>query len=264
MSPSEQRVRIAADCHLHMYPSYPLAGTLAGLIRRLDALTPRTPALRLGLVTDRQGESFFKNTSRHTTDPFVIEAGPEDGALCVCHDGQVMVTLIAGRQINTAERIEVLSLAAAPDIPDGLPAREVIRRITDAGGMPVLPWAPGKWIGRRGALIHELVGEAQPGQLLLGDSAIRPCCFRLPAAMRLGIARGLGLIAGSDPLPFPGDERWMGRYGIVIDVDFDATRPVTGMRRILAGLRGAEHIAGRRGSPADTLFRMFAYRLRSR
>lgn len=52
---------------------------------------------------------------------------------------------MAGRQIVTAEKLEVLALGTDLDIDDGRPIREVLSLVTENGGLPVIPWGAGKW-----------------------------------------------------------------------------------------------------------------------
>lgn len=251
--------KVVIDCHLHLYPCFETGTALTGLVRRLDLLAaaafPATP-VRAALLAERQGEHSFDRLADSQIGPFTITRGNEPGTLLARKEGRPALWLIAGRQINTDERIEMLAPGGNMEIPDGTPAREVIAALRASGLIPALAWAPGKWLFGRGALIRALVAESRPGELLLCDSAIRPRGLPLPSAMRLGLDRGLGIIAGSDPLPFPGDDVWMGTYGIAAQVVFDPERPATSVRNLLAGLRGNQHIAGRRGTLLATIRRL--------
>lgn len=64
--------------------------------------------------------------------------------------------VIAGEEVKTAEGVDVIGLYLAEEIPKGTPAREVVSRIRDQGGIPYLPhpYAPGK--GGGGELAEEL------------------------------------------------------------------------------------------------------------
>jgi len=57
-----------------------------------------------------------------------------------------------GRQIVTRERLEILGLAMRRRFLMACPPR-VIQRIVEAGGIPVLPGSPGKWLFARGQLV---------------------------------------------------------------------------------------------------------------
>ena len=253
---------VVMDCHLHLYYCFDRDASLAGLVRRLDLLAGAgfsQPPVRVALLYERHGEHAFDRLAGCQAGPFTIVRGNEPGTLLVSDKSGAALWIIAGRQINTVERIEILAPAGSVDMPDGRPARDVISAIRGAGLVPALAWAPGKWLFGRGTLVRDIVGESGPGELLLCDSAIRPRCMPLPPAMRLGLKRGLGIIAGSDPLPFRGDDKWMGTYGIATPCDFDPQLPATSIRKLLAGLRGKTHIAGRRGAVFSAIFRLVAH-----
>ncbi len=139
----------------------------------------------------------------------------------------------------TRERLEVLGLAMHEAVPDGLSVRETLDRVEGAGGVPVLPWALGKWLFARGRIVRDLVQSSQPDRFLLGDSAMRPRFSPCPSLMRLARTRGFGLVPGSDPLPLPGEERRAGSYALFSKTEFDPERPG-------AFLRGAARDASSR------------------
>ena len=83
--------------------------------------------------------------------------------------------LIAGRQIVTAENLEVLALATANDFRDGSPMEELIEAVKESGGIPAIPWGPGKWMGRRGVFLRNLLERAKDPGLFLGDRTVPFC-----------------------------------------------------------------------------------------
>ena len=116
--------------------------------------------------------------------------------------------------------------------------------------LPVLPWAPGKWFGARGRVIRKLMEQAAAGSFLAGDTTMRPTGWPVPVLLRYARRSGLGTVAGSDPLPQPGEEAYAGTYGIFSDVTLDPTRPADGLRNIL--LRGNTFtVRGRRCGPLE-------------
>ncbi|MEM1170460.1 MAG: hypothetical protein AAGJ08_15610 [Cyanobacteria bacterium P01_H01_bin.35] len=71
------------------------------------------------------------------------------------------IFIIAGRQIVTAEKLEVLALISDSEFADGLPLETTIKNIVSKNGIPVLPWGVGKWIGKRGKILQKLLGVAE-------------------------------------------------------------------------------------------------------
>lgn len=246
---------IIADTHLHLYPCYAAGAALAGLADRLGTLAAAAgvpAAARVGVLVDRAGQSGLADLA--AAAPRLADAGlrlapaAEPGALRLTTAAGADLHLLAGRQIVTAERIEVLALAASLPVPDGLPAAEVLARIRAAGGVPVLSWAPGKWWFARGRLVAGLLAQGAPGTLLLGDTTLRPLGWGGPELLRAARRRGIGIVAGSDPLPVAGDECQMGRYTTVWPAaDFDPGRPVGSLRSALADASAARATGARNG-----------------
>jgi hypothetical protein len=72
---------------------------------------------------------------------------------------------------------------------------------------------------------------------------------------------GFRVVAGSDPLPFPGEESLIGRYGVLCAGEFDEARPVAGAKRLLTDPAVPLRRAGRRCGPARVLLRLWRNRL---
>ncbi|MEY8800942.1 hypothetical protein AB9K35_11565 [Leisingera sp. XS_AS12] len=182
---------------------------------------------------------------------------PDDPAAAVLHrerDGAAL-TVIAGRQVITAERIEVLALATVRRFRDGCPAGELLAELWEAGIPAVLPWGVGKWLGRRGRLVAELLHvQAGPG-LFLGDNAGRPRVWPTPA-----LFRQRPVLPGSDPLPVPGAEVGAGGYGFALEGRLDQGRPATDLRARLMALTGNPRVTGGRRGLVAVLAEQFALR----
>jgi hypothetical protein len=241
-------MRVVADTHVHLYSCYDLAAAFAGLGRRLADLAPG--AVRVACLTERAECHFFRDLRQGKLDRARIggDVTPlvEPGALTVGANGDSRLFLLAGRQSVTAERIEVLALAADMDVPDGLPAEDAIGRIRDAGGVPVIGWALGKWAFARGRVVAALLEKNKPGTVLVGDTSMRPALWPEPGLMRAAREVGYGVLAGSDPLPFAGEERRMGCYASLLEGDFDPERPVASLHRMLCDTGRSFRRVGRR------------------
>ena len=225
---------IIADTHVHFYPCYDAGLALRGLISRLHLLDPASE--KAAFLTERQECCFFtdlRDGRIDLPDGLTVEATPEDDALRVVDGGKHELYLFAGRQIATKERLEVLTLASDTMIEDGLPTRDVISQALKNGSVPVLAWALGKWLGKRNGIVGELIRSYGNNELLVGDSSMRPTFFPQPALINEAISKGTSIIAGSDPLPFKGDEQYMGTYATLIDGAIEESAPVTSVKNIL-------------------------------
>ncbi len=248
---------LIVDTHVHIYPAYDVAVALDCAFRHLTGLASSTQDTSYALLlTERYDCHFFRDlASQQVCLPpdFSVAPGPEQGSLLISEKAHRQLWLFAGRQVVTVDGIEVLALLTTGDYPDRQDTRETIQRIRADGGIPVLSWAPGKWLGRRGRVITRLIEEKAGGDLLaIGDTSMRPRGLPMPSLMR----SGLPVLAGSDPLPFAGDEVSTGRYATCLRT-FDAQAPVSSLRAAITA--GELTMLGRR----DSLPRMLTRWLRN-
>ena len=250
-------MRIVADTHAHLYDAYDLAAALRALSENLGRLD--AGAMRFGFLTERGECDFFRRLAddgaRVLKGAFTTRLLPGDGVLELSGNGPPLY-LVAGRQIATVERLEVLALAMTARFPDGRTVIETMRGVLDAGGVPVLAWAFGKWLGARRRIVSAAIDAFRPGELLLGDSSLRPIGWPEPRAIRRGLARGFGVVAGSDALPVAGEERRLGNYGSVLDADMDLARPLASLCRALRAVPFPARRVGRRCGPLEVLARL--------
>ncbi len=242
--------KLVVDGHLHVYPAYRLDRLADACLRGLSAIAVTTPdAQPAALLAESGGHTFFRHARRGTVaaSGCSIAAGPDADTLWLKHpEHSEALLLFAGRQIVTAERLEVLALTRDIAVADGLPLRDTLDRVSDAGAVACLAWSPGKWWGARGRLVQALLAD-QNQYLAIGDSALRPRFWRQPRLMRRAAARGWPVLAGSDPLPFRGDERRAGQYGFQVLLEgYDPNQPSAALRAAFARGNGVIQRGGRR------------------
>jgi hypothetical protein len=145
---------------------------------------------------------------------------------------EVLLLIIAGRQVATHEGLEVLALATCRQFEDGLSVLETLKQVRASGGLAVVPWGFGKWWGRRGTLLTDVL---ESGELdALGDNGGRPRILSEPRQFSMARSKGLPILPGSDPLPFPGQERRVGSFGFVLEGMLSARTPARDLRRLLS------------------------------
>jgi hypothetical protein len=150
-------------------------------------------------------------------------------------DGERLL-VVAGRQVRSREGMEVLGLATLEEFPDGLPFHDALARVRWSGALTVLPWGFGKWWLYRGALIEKIVCRSERPGICLGDNAGRLELAGRPRLFREAEARGIPVLPGSDPLPFPEQVDRAGCYGFLLEEGFDERRPAESLRRALRAL----------------------------
>ena len=155
-------------------------------------------------------------TGRKAADAWAVQSTDDTRELRLVHDDGTTLNVVAGHQIVTAEGIEVLALGMVPTVPDGYPITETLRRVSSLGAIPVIPWGFGKWLGRRGERVRQLVEGATPSDLFLGDNSGRLAGTAEPPLFDLARRKGVGLLPGTDPFPFRDQARRIGRMGFAV------------------------------------------------
>jgi len=196
--------------------------------------------------------------------PWRIEATAEPVALRATRAGRPPLILIAGRQLVSRERLEVLALGLARPLSDGVPARETVAAAAAAGALAVLPWGLGKWTGRRRAVVLDLVARPPEGRLWAGDNGGRPALLPRPRLLARAEARGCPVLPGSDPLPLPAEVARAGSFGFVAATGLDAERPFAALKAWLQALPGSPAPYGRPLAPWTVVRRQLALRLARR
>jgi hypothetical protein len=170
--------------------------------------------------------------------------------------------LIAGRQIITSEGLELLALATRDVIPDGVSLSDGIARVRAAGGVPVVPWAFGKWWGRRGVLVRAALASGHPPDL--GDNSARASMLLAPAFFRQAESRGRAVLPGTDPLPLRGHQGRAGSYGFVLDHGLSSDHPARDLVVAIQAMSTSPARFGRRVGPFEFVRDQIALRLRKR
>jgi hypothetical protein len=175
-----------------------------------------------------------------------FEPTPEPSALIARRrsDGERLL-VVAGRQVRSREGMEVLGLATLEEFPDRLPFHDALARVRWSGALTVLPWGFGKWWLYRGALIERIVCRSERPGICLGDNAGRLELAGRPRLFREAEARGIPVLPGSDPLPFPEQVERAGSYGFLLEEGFDERRPAESLRRALRVLEAPPRTWGR-------------------
>ena len=246
---------IVADTHIHIYPTHDFGAFLKHAYRNLDELV--SDGAKMVCMAESASCNFFGEikASGINVDGYSIEQTDEPESLRIVRNDGSILYIVAGRQLVTSERLEVLALGCEEVLPDRLAVREAVKAVRGVRAMPVLSWAPGKWLFGRGKVVRSLI-DSDSDELVLGDTALRPTVWAEPLALRRGAAKGLRIIAGSDPLPPPGEEQFAGTYGTLVDCDLDKNRPMASFRSGLTNPKVRVERVGRRGTALQVFGRL--------
>ncbi|GMQ88876.1 MAG: hypothetical protein BMS9Abin09_0316 [Gammaproteobacteria bacterium] len=223
-------VTVLVDTHVHAYPCFDLGELFNAACRnfsRVPLLAGDTaPFVGVLVLTENAGLHVFRDL-RAAAEAEGADAGmladsswqvtTEPGGVWVIDAEGRRLLLLPGRQIVSAEGLEVLALFVDHNIKDGATAEALVEHIGRSGGIAVLPWGVGKWFGRRGRILRRIVLE-RGSEVALGDNGGRPWFWPRPGAFRLARSRGVAVLPGTDPLPLPGEERLVGSCGCLLQV----------------------------------------------
>jgi hypothetical protein len=245
MAPQDSLILL--DAHVHIYPCFDLASFLDAALRNFtQEAQERGCANRFVgvlLLTESVGHNWFarlRNDARGSdtnekldTGTWRTETTGEDCSLCVRTSASESLIIIAGRQIVTRENLEVLALCTDASFDDGLPLRTSVGAVRTAAGVPVIPWGAGKWLGKRGEVLRDLLESETSHTIFLGDNSARPKLWKNPVHFRFAREKGIRILPGTDPLPFRSESHRPGSFGAAVVGQLSLEYPGRDVKRIL-------------------------------
>lgn len=192
-------------------------------------------------ITDPAGESSFDRLGAllegRGPAGWSLSRTGEPGSILARHESGDTLVVLAGRQIQTRERLEVLALGGVPDTPSWHGLGDTIAAIRRSGGIAVIPWGFGKWWLGRGRMLASTLASVPADGVFVGDNAGRTWAAPRSRLFELAASRGIYNLPGSDPLPLRWEIRKPGRAGCVLEGPLDLSRPAGHLVRKLSGLR---------------------------
>jgi hypothetical protein len=227
------------DAHVHLHRAFDAASFLGHTTQNFArAAHDLRAALHAGvlLLAEAPGEGAFERIAA------IGQAGvpsarrsAETGSIVVTGAGAAPLVVIAGRQLVTAEGVEVLALMTGDQIPQGASLAVTLELVRQSGAIPVLPWGFGKWMFRRGRLVADILRSE--ANVFVGDNAGRRRRGRDPRLFALARDRSIPILPGTDPLPFRSQEDRAGSCGFVVPQPIDLDHPARDLRNWLQASR---------------------------
>lgn len=237
------------DGHVHLYDCFDIPSFLSAASDNLSVAADRIGRGRDSAAFLLLAESPQERAFARLLDP----AGPErrdsrsgsgrrwhvhrlaadEAALVAVDNSDRTLTVIAGRQAETLEGLEVLALGTERTIAFGRPLSETIALINAMDAIAVIPWGAGKWLGRRGRVLRRFLESAGAGDVFLGDIAGRPCFWPRSAIFNIAQGRGIRVLPGTDPLPLRSETARVGTCAFYIDEVLSASEPTTALKDAL-------------------------------
>jgi hypothetical protein len=231
------------DAHVHIYDVYDLDALFDSAVENFGraaraAGVAELPRESMLLLTETARDHAFDALASGERSParWKIATTAEPAVLRAYLDPQTSIWLVAGRQVATREDLEVLALGTTRRFPDREPIEVSLAASEESAALTALPWGFGKWWGARGGIIERLMRAPRKSAIFLGDNGGRLSMSTRPRLFRVGERSGLKVLPGTDPLPFRGQERRVGSFGMMLP-DWDSRgRP---LEQLTARLRAA-------------------------
>ena len=238
---------IIVDAHVHIYDCFDLDKFLDAAYSNFKSEADRlgvgdkfTPVL---LLAEAEGNCWFdrlreyadgRNTYKDTaTQKWAFHHTGENESLTASSGNSKELLIIAGRQVETAEGLEVLALFTTASFRPDNPIVDLIKEIRKHDAIPVIPWGFGKWLGRRGSVLNNLMKIQKDLKFYLGDNSGRPSFLCLPHQFKIAKNNGIHILPGSDPLPFANEFRQVGKFGLIIHETLSIDKPGKVLKQIL-------------------------------
>jgi hypothetical protein len=234
---------ILVDAHVHIYDCFDISELLDGAISNFTRA-----AKKLGVKGGFKGVLLLAETSHDNwfqqaklldgAGNWMIEQTPDKVVLrakLVTEDvaNKASLYIMAGRQIITAEGLELLALVTDSAFDDGLPIASALAAVHKQDAIPVVPWAVGKWLGKRGKLLSGLLNSSANSDLCVGDNGGRPVFWRNPVHFRQAKNNNICLLPGTDPLPFSSEAGRVGSFGFLIQGKLTKSQPSMDLKQLL-------------------------------
>jgi hypothetical protein len=237
---------ILVDAHVHIYDCFDLQHFLDSAVKNFKAEAARwgqeDDFTALLLLTETAKENWFHRLAGYagsrsgngteSIGNWTFHRTNEDHSLYAQSEKSQGFFLIAGRQIVTAEDLEVLALMTDRQFEDGRPLEEVIQAVKETSAIPVIPWGFGKWMGKRGAILENILRKGKDSILFLGDNSGRPVFLPRPSLFEFAEKKGIRVLPGSDSLPFLSESQRVGCFGLSIHGTISREHPARDLKRI--------------------------------
>jgi hypothetical protein len=233
---------ILCDGHVHIHGAFPIDLFLSAALKNFAAYSKGISRVDQNIqyvlwLTESAGTSKFSELldccaiSNCRSDSGWRIRSTEDDISLVANQNDDEIILIAGRQVVSAENVEVLALGMHDTIGDGTPLSEAIEYILSANALPVLPWGFGKWFGKRGGIIEYHINNTE--HIFIGDNGGRLAGLPEPKLIKLARKKNISILPGSDPLPFPDEYQRVASYGWIQDSVISLSRPGESLKECL-------------------------------
>lgn len=124
--------------------------------------------------------------------------------------------ILPGEQVITAENLELLVIGTTRKIPHFNSVEFYLEKFSRSH-LIILPWGVGKWLGKRGKKVNQLIAGQNNHTFALGDNSGRTPVWKYIPQFSQARKAGINILAGSDPLPVAGQHNKVASFGTIIN-----------------------------------------------
>ncbi len=254
---------VFVDTHVHIHDCFPLPAFFESARKNFAAVAHAQGVAEryegVLMLTETANAKWFERLvsfardeqtqGRELLGEWEVETTREPASVILSAGAGKRLIVVAGRQIVTAENLEVLALGTEQRFEDGQPIKTVLSLVSASGAIAVIPWGFGKWWGRRGAVMAEIMKAQHELGFCLGDNSGRAGFMPVPAQFKEAQAKGMPILPGSDPLPFASEFWRPGSVGLMFQARLSALTPAADLKRLLHSPTGTAKRYGRLEGP---------------
>jgi hypothetical protein len=238
---------ILFDVHVHIYDCFSLQNFFDSAIKnfkneiRKNSIDADFPPIII--LTDWLKENWFqyfidsieinKIAYKKTIENWSFHRTKENISIVARRTDGESIYIVAGKKIITAENLEVLALATHKAFDVGIPLVTILDQIKQYDAIPVIPWAVGKWIGKRGRVIKDLLDNTAEPDFFLCDNGNRPNFWPRPTLFDYAEKKGIRVLAGSDALHFASESYRVGSFANLTHGTIDPDYPAMDLKKML-------------------------------
>ncbi|MFK8185840.1 MAG: hypothetical protein AB8B99_20885 [Phormidesmis sp.] len=233
---------ILVDAHVHIYDCFDTDTLLQAAWNNFHKQSNTPNFSGVLLLTETAKDNWFgtltanlKETSETTfkQGDWTFSPTAEPCSLFAKNAQGHELIIMAGRQVITAEKLEVLALMTEAKFEEGRSLTETLTAIHNSGGLPVLPWGVGKWLGNRGKLIAQRLASSNSPTFFLGDNSNRPQFWKRPPHFSTIEQQGKAILPGTDPLPIASEAQRPGSFGLTLSGPLSQSAPAQQLKALL-------------------------------
>jgi len=216
------------DTHIHLYSQYDLSLLFMSAFENMSLYSRANDftddlLLVLGLTSTLSETTWQDLKEMQNNGVTIVGKGGEWRLSKTCDDTLLRVSnpagdqiyLLCGCQLVTSEKLELLVLGTESPVYDA--SNGLLWHVEkNLAELMVVPWAVGKWLGRRGEIVSEAI-DRFPELIQLGDNGGRPALWSHVKQFRQVAQSSIAIWPGTDPLPLQNQERRVGLNTIAIE-----------------------------------------------